>query len=88
MVKKVRTVRNFWVDLDIDGYEKTIGAGPKSADEGFHQEIFMRDKGKVILACSIVGMVDEQGRLRLEITPETGGAFVEALPRITVLTER
>lgn len=50
-----RNVRNFWIDLDLDGYEKVIGAGPKTKEGGFSTQIYIRNRGCVEKILSING---------------------------------
>lgn len=51
-----RSVRNFWVDLTVDGRESSIGTGPRSKDGGFYMNIYIREDGDISSnALSIVG---------------------------------
>jgi len=50
-----RNVRNFWIDLDVDGQEKPIGTGPKNKEGGFSAQIFIRSGGAVEKILSING---------------------------------
>ena len=42
-----RNVRNFWLELDVDGSKSRVETGPRSKDGGFALRIRMRDKGSI-----------------------------------------
>jgi hypothetical protein len=42
-----RTVRNFWIDLEVDGRKHRIKAGPKSKSGGFACKILQRADGEI-----------------------------------------
>ena len=42
-----RNVRNFWINLVVDGRESLIGTGPIGADGGFHMTINIRQDGEI-----------------------------------------
>lgn len=42
-----RNVRNFWIELEVDGVQTKIATGPKSRDGGFQMVIRMREKGAI-----------------------------------------
>ena len=42
-----RNVRNFWVDVDVDGKQNRIGTGPRSKDGGMDVEFKIREAGTV-----------------------------------------
>jgi hypothetical protein len=42
-----RNVRNFWIELDVDGRKERVETGPVKADGGFSLTIRMRDKGSI-----------------------------------------
>jgi hypothetical protein len=50
-----RSVRNFWVDLNVDGRRTAVGSGPRRKDGGFSEEIYIRDEGCIRRALSISG---------------------------------
>ena len=63
-----RNVRNFWIDLWIDGRETDIGVGPKHADGGFAMTIRIREDGEISPdLIDIVGRADGD-KLTLDIT--------------------
>jgi hypothetical protein len=55
--KKVRKVRNFWIELEIDGRKTRIATGPEARDGGFHLTVFMRDHGETKEALIVNGAV-------------------------------
>lgn len=44
---KPRIVRNFWLELEVDGKKEKIATGPKSSGGGFTLKILMRENGKI-----------------------------------------
>lgn len=43
-----RNVRNFWVELEVDGRkQRAMATGPRNADGGFSLRIYQRDNGQV-----------------------------------------
>lgn len=68
-----RHVRNFWIDLDVDG-RTPIGTGPKGKDDGFCMNVFIRDNGSVKKAVAINGRAINNS---LEISIHTAdGAYL------------
>ena len=76
-----RNVRNFWIDLEVDGRTR-VQTGPRTKDGGFASTIYMRDKGSVQAALYLRGR-EIQGMLHLEIEP-----LVQWDGEITIKTER
>ena len=56
-----RNVRNFWIELNIDGRKSRIATGPVSKDGGFSATIYMRDAGCVERAMVIRGQARPDG---------------------------
>ena len=42
-----RNVRNFWIDLNVDGRKSTVSTGPVSKDGGFSMTIKIRNNGSI-----------------------------------------
>jgi hypothetical protein len=42
-----RNVRNFWIELDVDGRKERVETGPVRADGGFQMTIRIRDEGSI-----------------------------------------
>lgn len=61
-----RNVRNFWLELSVDGSVKRIETGPKAKDGGFTLTIRQRDKGGIVTASEIWGHVSADGVIKLE----------------------
>lgn len=71
-----RNVRNFWVDLSVDGRANDIGTGPRSKDGGMDLDLYIRDKGHVVKALMIrcyVAYVD--GALMMQVRDGEGGVI-------------
>lgn len=65
-----RSVRNFWIDADIEGRSSSLEGGPRSAGGGFRQTVYMRGEGGTVeTALRITGEAFSDGELRLYVTP-------------------
>ena len=53
-------VRNFWVEVEIDGRKTKLEGGPKPKEGGLKIRLYQRDYGEVTLA----------GYIECEATPE------------------
>jgi hypothetical protein len=60
-----RNVRNFWIELQVDGKATKVGTGPVSKDGGFDLEILMRNRGEIERPIRIMGIAREDGSLEL-----------------------
>lgn len=64
---KPQSVRNFFIDAEIDGRAAPIiVGGPKRADGGFKLKIYMRRDGQVFRAMLITGELIEDDNLYLK----------------------
>jgi hypothetical protein len=59
-----RNVRNFWLELEVDGSRTKIETGPRSKDGGFTLKILMRREGDIMRPVTITGR-EQDGRLTL-----------------------
>lgn len=50
-----RNVRNFWLELDVDGRKSAVKTGPRSRRGGFALTVFIRNRGSVELAGKLIG---------------------------------
>jgi len=64
-----RNVRNWWVEVEIDGRKSRFAGGPQAKGGGFWLVIRQRDKGEIVVACEIEGKVGTDGKLALVIEP-------------------
>lgn len=60
-----RNVRNFWIELEVDGRETKVACGPARKDGGFYMTVKMRDGGEITKALFIEGKADDDGNLTL-----------------------
>lgn len=83
-------VRNFWLELSVDGRKSRIETGPVRKDGGFELTVKMRQKGGIINAAVLRGYVENAGdTLTLEYTIEsTNLAFKEGEELTRVETTR
>ena len=67
-MKKPRNVRNFWIDLDVDGRSNSVGTGPIAKDGGFSMTISIRENGKISdNKIRIVGTAHESGNINIVV---------------------
>lgn len=78
-------VRNFWIELTVDGVTKRIATGPRSKDGGFTLTILQRDKGEIVKAARIVGMATANGKIFMDAEFKADNPSVSV---IRVSTER
>jgi len=64
-----KDVRNFWIEVKIDGYKNPITFGPKKKEEGFHMVINQRNEGRATIGAIIKGYVTER---KIVLTIESG----------------
>lgn len=61
-----RNVRNFWLELTVDGRTSRIETGPQAKDGGFSLVILQRDNGNILRAMEVDGFAQSDGKLRCE----------------------
>ena len=61
-----RNVRNFWIELTVDGKAQRIACGPQARDGGFELTVKMRDKGDIVTALHVSGRALQDGTLQTE----------------------
>lgn len=71
-----RNVRNFWIELSVDGKKETVETGPVSKTGGFYMTIKMRDKGGIDTPIRIDGRATEEGKISLSIVNHSNGKIV------------
>jgi hypothetical protein len=67
-----RNVRNFWLELNVDGSKSRVETGPRSANGGFSLTIYQRDSGSIVKALDVWGHIDDSGKIRLQVTGRPG----------------
>lgn len=50
-----RCVRNFWIELEVDGKKERIATGPRSSGGGFRLTIKMRVGGEIEEVATLTG---------------------------------
>ena len=48
-------MRNFWIEVKIDGRKTILKGGPESKTGGFELTLYQRDKGKSVKSLEITG---------------------------------
>lgn len=54
-----RNVRNFWIELWVDGRKTKIATGPVRKSGGFKLKVFQRNRGEIVEVVSLDGMASE-----------------------------
>lgn len=55
MANSPRRVRNFWIEIEVDGKKTKVACGPACADGGFKMRILQRSSGAISTAAEIHG---------------------------------
>jgi hypothetical protein len=59
-----RNVRNFWIELDVDGKKQRVATGPVRSDGGFRIRVLIRDQGGISsTTLTIQGIAHDDGSL-------------------------
>lgn len=74
-----RNVRNFWIELEVDGKQTKIATGPRSVEGGFSLRVRMRQHGAVGEDEVCLRGYANKGVLHLQVT---AGNY-ELLERVT-----
>lgn len=85
-----RNVRNWWIEIECDGYKKKVEMGPKAKDGGFKLKLLTRDHGMVFDALTMTGTPVPSTRgpsLLVTVTPEHR-EFVNSGARLVLETVR
>ena len=72
-----RNVRNFWVDLSVDGRRSDVGTGPVSRSGGLYARFYIRDKGEVVGSITVDAVVRVNDGLRLRVLDPEGKCIFE-----------
>ena len=67
-----KNVRNFWIDLNVDGRQNIIGTGPKSRDGGLKLTLCQRNEGCVDKVLEINCYCGSDGQLHTRVGGEEG----------------
>jgi len=64
-----RCVRNFWIELDVDGRKHRIATGPKGSGGGFRLVIRHRANGRICpVRHEVRGFLTPEGRAHLRVS--------------------
>lgn len=74
-------LRNFWIELDVDGRKTPIATGPSRKDGGFSLDVHMRYHGDSLHVLTVEGQVDPDGALRLFVVDPVKGEVILARAR-------
>jgi len=76
-----RNVRNFWVNLEVDGRRTEIATGPRRRDGGFTLTVYQRDDGGIMRPLYVHGHAHDDGRLVLTVRGYSQGCAEIRLAR-------
>lgn len=71
-------VRNFWVDLDVDGRKSRVGTGPRNREGGMRATIYQREDGEISERnIGVASYVTGQGKLATRVDFPRGCEVVD-----------
>lgn len=62
-----RNVRNFWIELEVDGKKERVATGPRNREGGFQCCIKMRSDGQIFSENIVIEGSARSGLLKLTI---------------------
>ena len=65
-------VRNWWIEVEIDGRKTKLQGGPQAKDGGFTLTVRQRDNGASVPVLTVRGIAFDDGRLQLVTVGERG----------------
>lgn len=60
-----RNLRNFWIEIMVDGRKTMVKTGPRSKNGGFCINVMQRDRADIVTAARIEGSASGTGELTL-----------------------
>ena len=76
------SMRNFWLDSDIDGRQTSLSGGPRASDGGMNVTVRQRENGKSVVACKVKCYKRNDGLLVTSVRDKNDNVITE------VVTER
>ena len=61
------TIRNFWMETNVDGRESVVSGGPRSKDGGMTAVFHIRNKGGSQKALVVNCFANDDGALKINI---------------------
>lgn len=68
----IKNVRNWWVELDVDGRATRTATGPRKPNGGFDVTVFQRDGEDPVVALTVSGIARQDGTLTLKVQDKGG----------------
>jgi len=63
-----KSVRNFWVETEVDGLARTMASGPRNKKGGFTTKVLVREEGSISDSYLMIeGKADDEGNLLLTV---------------------
>ena len=69
-------IRNFWVSLWSSTRKHKVETGPQGRGGEIEMTVLIRDKGEISKALKIVGTVEEENYLKLEVVECSTGKII------------
>ncbi len=76
-----RNIRNFWIELEVDGRSKRIETGPKTGTGGFDMVIRLRENGTTSDKYMHIRGNSYNGKLEIRAT-ECNGKDIDQNPKV------
>jgi len=68
-------VRNFWVDVTVDGRQTDLSGGPRSKDGGMRATFYVRDSGNIAKALTVDCYTGADGQLTIAIQSDGNDCY-------------
>lgn len=81
-----RDVRNFWIEINVDGRKSKVACGPRGADGEFDLTVQLRENGCISDKCLCVRGTYMDGKLRL--TADLEGCIPASDEELVIETTR
>lgn len=83
-----RNVRNFWIEVEIDGQKSKFAGGPQSKDGGFSLTVRQRHEGNIRRSVHIAGWFEDSAEGNKLVLKTTVNPDDKLLRETFVFTKR
>lgn len=83
-----RTVRNFWIEAEIDGRKSRPAGGPRGKEGGMSLTLYQRSGGSVALALEVSCIAQCDGVLVVKVEPSLPYDFTRHNGKLYIKTKR
>jgi hypothetical protein len=80
----MKNVRNFWIEIVVDGKAQKVAVGPVSKTGGFDLTVYMNDGGESVEALVVLGRANVLPANREEKLKEAVGLSLKVEPKFSI----